>query len=220
MDQRELFFISGSPPCWTVMLALEMKGLPYEPRRLDNAKREQKSPEFLKVNARGQVPTLRSDGFVVSETLAVLAYLDAVEPNPPLFGTTPFQTADIWRTICEVDGNLRDPVGDISRPLFRGKAEEFAEKIQKAAAVVRQELAMLEVLLADGSWLADSEPSAADLIAFTVVMQLARAAGRDDAAFLELGICPLAEHFPNIDAWTKKVEALPGYENAFPPHWK
>ena len=44
MTNRDLYFISGSPPCWTVMLALEVKSLPYTPQRLGNTKREQKSP--------------------------------------------------------------------------------------------------------------------------------------------------------------------------------
>ena len=57
MTQRDLYFISGSPPCWTVMLALEVKELDYQPRRLDNAKREQKSPEFLQVK-----PPATTDG--------------------------------------------------------------------------------------------------------------------------------------------------------------
>jgi glutathione S-transferase len=76
MTERELYIISGSPPCWTVMLALEIKGLSYEQRRLDNAKREQKSAAYLAINPRGQVPTLIDGDVNVSETLAVLAYLE------------------------------------------------------------------------------------------------------------------------------------------------
>jgi glutathione S-transferase len=59
MTERELYFISGPPPCWTVMLALEIKGLAYGQRRLSNTKGEQKSADFLKLNPRGQVPVLR-----------------------------------------------------------------------------------------------------------------------------------------------------------------
>jgi len=56
MTQSELYFISGSPPCWSVMLAMEIKGLDYTPRRLDNSKGEQKSDVFLAINPRGHVP--------------------------------------------------------------------------------------------------------------------------------------------------------------------
>ena len=46
MSKLELYFISGSPPCWTAMLALEAKRLAWTPRRLDNAKREQNASEY------------------------------------------------------------------------------------------------------------------------------------------------------------------------------
>ncbi len=220
MTQRYLYFISGSPPCWTVMLALEVKGLAYRQKRLDNAKREQKSPEFLKINPRGQVPVLTQGDLIVCETLAILSYLDATYPAPPLFGETPEETARIWQAICECDGNLREPIGDISRPLFRGKGQEFAEQITEAAAIVRNELTLLEARLLSQSWLAGETLSAADLITFPVLMQLSRASAREEAAPLGLAIHPLSEHFPNLDEWRKRVEALQGFHNAYPPHWK
>ena len=218
--ERELYFISGSPPCWSVMLALEVKGLPYTPRRLDNARREQKSPEYLAINPRGQVPTLVEDNVTVCETLAILSYLEAATPAPPLFGSSPIETARIWQTICDCDANLRGPVGQISRPLFRGKAMEFADNIKEAAETVRGELAFYETALHKKDWVAGDTLSAADLLVFPVIRPLLRAAGRDDAAPLSLDIYPLADYFPNIDHWTKRLESLPGYDNAYPPHWK
>ena len=220
MKQPELYFISGSPPCWTIMLALEVKGIVYEPRRLDNAKREQKSPEYLKINPRGQVPVLVDDGTTVCETLAVLSYLNAQYPEPPLFGQTPVETARIWQAICECDGNLRDTVGEISRPLFRGKGRDFADQITGAAETVRGELALIEAGLSKTPWIAGDTLSAADLVLYPVIMQLERAASREAETDLELGIHPLGTHFQKIDAWRREMEKLPGYENAYPPHWK
>ena len=218
--ERDLYFISGSPPCWTAMLAMAVKGLAYTPRRLDNAKREQKSPEFLAVNPRGQVPVLVEGGNTVCETLAVLAYLDAAHPAPPLFGSSPAETARVWQTISECDAYLRGPVGQITRPLFRGKGDAFAEQIADAAGPVRDELARLETQLSAQLWLAGETLSAADLATYPVVMQLLRAAGREEAAPHALQVYPLAEHFPNLAAWAGRIEALPGYDEAYPPHWK
>lgn len=220
MSERALYFISGSPPCWTVMLALAVKGLDYVPRRLDNAKREQKSPEFLAVNPRGQVPVLVTGEIAVCETLAILAYLDASHAAPALFGSGPLETARIWQTIGESDSHLRGPVGEISRPLFRGKGEQFAEQIAKAAAVVRDELGLIEARLGEQSWLAGEALSAADLLVYPVVMQLLRAAGRKDAAAHDLRVAPLAEYFPSLGVWAERMEDLPGYDTAYPPHWR
>lgn len=202
------------------MLALEVKAMDYRPQRLDNAKREQKSPDYLAINPRGQVPTLQHGEATVCETLAVLAYIDATNPEPPLFGKEPLETARIWQAISECDGNLREPVTNISRPLFRGKATEFAEQISEAAIVVREELGLLESRLATDRWIAGETLSAADLTIFPVVMQLLRAAEREEAVPLDLAIHPLSEHFPNLGAWSERIEALKGYQNAYPPHWK
>ena len=218
MTARELYFISGSPPCWSVMLALAVKGLDYTPRRLSNTSGDQKSPAFLKINPRGHVPV---DGkTTVPETLAVLTYLDLAYREPPLFGTTPAARALIWQTISECDGHLRGPVGNISRPLFRGKAAEFEDQITSAAADVRNELALLEKRLTETDWLAGDSISAADLLVFPVLMQLVRAASRTDAAALDLGIAPFRSHYPALAAWQVRMEELPGYDEAYPPHWK
>jgi glutathione S-transferase len=201
------------------MLALEVKGLDYRRRRLDNSKGDQKSPEFLAVNPRGKVPVLIDGDITVCETLAILAYLDAAHPDPPLFGREAGETARIWQIICECDGNLRDPVGAMSRPLFRGKAQEFAQQISDAATLVLNELGLLEARLSSSPWLAGETVSAADLVVFPVLMQLLRAAARDDAAPLDLAIHPIGDYFPNLEAWRRRMETLPGYDNAYPPHW-
>lgn len=220
MSDRALYFISGSPPCWSVMLALAVKGLAYEPKRLDNAKREQKAPAFLRINPRGQVPVLIEDGVTVCETLAVLTYLDAAHPAPPLFGENPIQTARIWQSISETEGNLRERIGDISRPLFRGKGDQFAGQIRNAIAPVREEFGLLETRLEGDPFLAGDALSAADLIAYPLLMQLRRAAAREEAAPLALAVHPLGDHYPQLGAWAGRIEALPGYDDAYPPHWR
>ncbi|MGB0630297.1 MAG: glutathione S-transferase family protein [Alphaproteobacteria bacterium] len=220
MAKRELYFISGSPPCWSVMLALAVKGLDYTPRRLSNTAGDQKSPEFLKINPRGHVPVLVEGKNVVPETLAVLTYLDLAHRNPPLFGTNPAERALVWQTISECDGHLRGPVGNISRPLFRNKAAEFEEQIAEAVGKVRDELALLEARLSGSEWLAGGTISAANLIIFPVLMQLTRAAGQENAASLDLAITPLDAHYPALAAWQARIEALPRYDDAYPPHWK
>ncbi len=201
------------------MLALEVKGLAYTPKRLDNAKREQKASEFLAINPRSQVPVLVEDDLTVCETFAILTFLDAAHPKQPLFGETPEATARSWQSISETEPALRDQVGDISRSLFRGKGAEFAEQIAGNAEKVRAELEILESRLESDPFLAGDAMSAADLIAYPVIMQLDRAGQREEAKDFDLAY-PLRDHFPNLAAWGARMESLPGYENAYPPHWK
>ncbi|MBI2350486.1 MAG: glutathione S-transferase family protein, partial [Deltaproteobacteria bacterium] len=49
---------------------------------------------------------------------------------------------------------------------------------------------------------------------------LLRAASKESAKPLNLGFLPLAQTYPNVAAWVTRVEAIPGYEKTYPPHWK
>jgi len=220
MSETTCYFISGSPPCWTVMLALEVKGVAYRAERLSNTKGDQKSDAFRLVNPRGTVPVVASGDVTVRETNAILAWLDAAHPEPRLFGTTPAETAAIWQIVEETDASLRKPIGDITRPIFRGKAAEKAGEIAEGIVAVRLELADLNGRLKGRDWLVGETITAADLAVYPAVMQLLRGAGKEDAAALDLQVAPLGEHFPHLAAWSQRIEALPGYDRAYPPHWR
>src|SRR5262245_50066005 len=67
----EIFWLSGSPYAWRGLLALEVKQLKYTSRLLDASKGEVKAPEYLKLNPRGTVPTLKDGEVIVRESLAI-----------------------------------------------------------------------------------------------------------------------------------------------------
>ena len=61
--------------------------------------------------------------------------------------------------------------------------------------------------------------SAADIVVFPGIQQLLRVLERREAEDLRARLLPLETNFPAIAAWIKRVEALPGYEKTYPPHW-
>ena len=82
-----------------VALACGLKGLTIPQTQLDLFKAEQRTPAFLAINPRGQLPALQlDDGRVITETVAICRYLDELHPEPPLFGTDAFERAetDMW----------------------------------------------------------------------------------------------------------------------------
>ena len=216
----EIYWGSGSPFAWRVMLTLEVKRLPYESRLLEFSKEEHKSPGYLKLNPRGKVPTLKDGDFALYESLAIMSYLDRKYPDPPIFGTTPQETGLIWREISETDSYLGEPGAKIVRPVFFGKGLEKTEGIQEAATTIRRELKRIDTTLANSAWLVGAEISAADIALFPLIQILLRAASKEAAKPLNLGFSPLAQSYPNIAAWVKRLEAIPGYERTYPPHWK
>src|SRR5205814_7059159 len=67
-----------------VRLCLEEKGLSYEGHIVDMTKMEHHSPEYLKINPLGVIPTLIHDGKPLHESGTICEYLDESFPDPPL----------------------------------------------------------------------------------------------------------------------------------------
>ena len=67
-----------------VRIALLEKNIPAELIEVDMMSRAHRSPAYLALNPYGRVPTLEEDGFVLYESTAILEYLEATHPTPPL----------------------------------------------------------------------------------------------------------------------------------------
>jgi len=216
----ELYWGSGSPFAWRVMLTLEIKKLPYESKLLQFSTGENKTADYLKLNPRGKVPTLKDGDFALYESLAIMAYLDRKYPEPPLFGKTPEQTGLIWRTISECESYLVSANDKVVRPIFFGKGLDRVQEIEQAAQTIRQELKSLDERLGPDNWLVGSQISAADIAVFPALQLVLRAAVKDAARPFNLGLLPLAQTFPNLAKWAQRIEALPNYQRTYPPHWR
>jgi glutathione S-transferase len=215
----EVFWISGSPFSWRVLLALECKRLPYQSRLLERSKAEHKSPEFLALNPRGQVPVLRDGDVVVRESIAILAYLDRQYPDPPLFGRTGAEAGAIWQEVME--GALYvDAIDDFILPFYFGESVAKEAQVREALPKVQGELDRLERTLIGRTWLVGSTLSAADIAIYPMVRSVVRAAEKPEAARFEAGLVPMSARRPAIAAWMARIESLPGYDRTFPPHWR
>jgi glutathione S-transferase len=218
----EIFWGSGSPFSWRVLLALEYKRLPYESRRLEFSKGEHRTPEFLAINPRGQVPALRDGDFAVYESSAILHYLERRYPEPTLFGVTPQQYGQVAQALQECALYLDGAAEDFVLPMYGGEAtaREKQHQVRAALPKVHAELGRWERALEGGDWLVLDGPSAADLAVFSMVKSLHRGASKPWAAAFDPGLLPLADKYPRIDAWLGRIEQLPGYDRTYPPHWR
>ncbi|MDE2450623.1 MAG: glutathione S-transferase family protein [Gammaproteobacteria bacterium] len=223
----EIFWGSGSPYSWRVLLAAEIKRLKYESRLLEFSKGHLKTPEFLQMNPRARVPVIRDDGFVLFESLPILEYFEERWPEVPLFGKNPRERAVIRRLISEFEGYLREPLFSLTLGLLRSVGagppgrSMTPEALEETAETVQRELKPLEERVAGGSWLAGGTPSALDVAIYPFLAVFERAATtKAEALAVGLGLHPLRELYPNISRWMSLAEAVPGYERAYPPHWR
>jgi glutathione S-transferase len=216
----ELYWGSGSPYSWRVLLALEYKRLPYESVVLQFSKQEHKSPAMLRMNPRGRVPVLKDGDFVVFESLACLLYLDRKYPEPPLFGTSAEEAATIMRVICEYQAYAEQYVTQIVSAVFLDTLDEQVEAVTRAMHIVAGEARTIEGRLSTSEWLVGERPSAADLVVFPGIMLLLRAMEKREAGELRSRFLPMDVTYPAIARWIKRMEQLPGYERTYPPHWR
>jgi maleylpyruvate isomerase len=84
-----------SSAAYRVRIALNLKGLPYESIPKAFAKHEQRSPEYLAVNPQGLIPALDVEDAVLSQTLAIIEYLNEQHPAPPFLPAEPIARAQV-----------------------------------------------------------------------------------------------------------------------------
>jgi len=73
-----------SSAAYRVRIALKLKGIDYESRQIDLREGEQNSPEYRAINPFGLVPMLDIDGHQLTQSLAIITYLDTRYPSRPL----------------------------------------------------------------------------------------------------------------------------------------
>lgn len=85
----KLYHFAASASAFRVRIALNLKKIAYEGISVDITKGEQFAPDYLKVNPVGVVPTLLHEGRVLTESLAIIEYLNEIQANPPLLPADP-----------------------------------------------------------------------------------------------------------------------------------
>jgi maleylacetoacetate isomerase len=76
-----------------VRVALRLKGLPFEETSIDILSGEQFQPDYAAVNAERVVPTFIHDGHSIFQSLAIIEYLDDIQPEPRLIPKDPKERA-------------------------------------------------------------------------------------------------------------------------------
>lgn len=217
---RTLYFVSGSPFAWRAMLALAFKGLDYTAVELHGSKGETRSAEHLARNPRGKVPVLVDGDITVYESIAVMAYLDRAYPETPLFGTTPAEAAHIWQRVMEVDGYLSASLAGAARPIFTQTFAGKEDDINQHFANARAEIATVNDWLNGNDFMAAGAPTAVDAILYPALALIARVGPNINVPGITPNIPDYESAFPDLAAWMKRVEALPGFDKAYPPHWR
>jgi glutathione S-transferase len=215
-----LYWASGSPFSWRVLLALEHKQLQFESRQLHFDKQEHQSPQMLKMNPRGRVPVLKDGEYVCFESVAILYYLDLKYPSPPIFGLNPEEGGVIMRVINEFQSYAEPSLQKIVEAVFSDRVAESIDDLTDAMHIVGREARTIEGRLSKEEWIVGSNYSALDMVIFPWIQLLRRALDKPTAVQLGARFLPMERNYPALARWIHRIEALPGYQRTYPPHWR
>jgi glutathione S-transferase len=179
-----------------VWIFMAEKGIPFQFVPVDMMAGEHKSPAFLKVNPRGQIPCLEDGDVVVYESTAIIQYLERKHSVPPLLPTNDADLAVSLTRQAEFLSKLDDK--NIIGSIFF-KNQGIAELGHRVTNLFN-ELQVWDGYLEDKEYLAGTF-SIADIYVFTFV-----------APFYHMCKLPMAK-FPNLGAWYTRIKNRPAMKD-------
>lgn len=202
-----LYDCATAPSPRRARILLAEKGIAHETVPVDLRSGEQFSESFRRVNPQCTVPVLVTPDGSFTDNAAIIAWAEAVQPEPPLLGRTPAERAAVahWHWRSEFEGLMA--VAEALRngsPAMAGRAlpgpvdyAQIPELAERGRARVAQFMATLDERLATVPYLAGAQFSLADITA-VVAVDFARAVKQR----------PL-ETQPHLRAWRERLAQRP-----------
>jgi glutathione S-transferase len=125
----KLYDLKNAPNPRRVKIFLAEKRISVPIEELDIETRQHQTPAFLAKNPLGQLPVLElDDGTVLCESIAICRYFEEMVPEPPLFGRSTLERAQVemWNRRMELE--LLLPAIDVfvhTHPFWVGKREQM-----------------------------------------------------------------------------------------------
>jgi glutathione S-transferase len=196
-----------SPSSRRVLLTAAVLDIQLEEEQLDLLKGQHKSPEYLKLNPMGALPTLVDGAVVLTESRAIMQYLAAPRGEPGLLPRDEPTRAEVTSWQFWDAAHFSVPVAAVGfEKIFKGMlgmGAADAAKVEEALAAFRRYSAVLDARLSTRQYIVGSRLTLADLTVAGSLMY---------ATALEL---PLAE-FSNVQAWLERMTALPAWKKTAP----
>ncbi|HYY24443.1 MAG TPA: glutathione S-transferase family protein [Candidatus Udaeobacter sp.] len=179
-----------------VKVVLHEKDLAYDRVTLDLAKKEQKCPEFLKLNPYGKVPVINDAGKILFESCIINEYLDEQYPNPPLMPKDPYLRGRGRILVDYALNYIHEPYWALRAEMLKQEGERNTTAMEEKRRTLRRLLQYLEEALGD-------KPYFLGGLSLTDIDVLPR--------FLRMesyGVLPVPA-LPRIGAWLQRMKVRP-----------
>jgi glutathione S-transferase len=186
-----------------VRIYLAEKGIPLPPvEPVDLGARQQKSAAFSAVNPVQRVPALvLDDGMVISESIAICRYFEALHPQPPLFGVGPTDIAQVEMWNRRLELHLFFPVSHVFRNTHPAMKEMEVPQVPAWAEAnkprIAEFLAIFDHALASRPFAAGDRYTVADITGLVAI------------DFMKPAKLVVADELKNVRRWHADVSARP-----------
>lgn len=192
---------------YRVRIGLNLKGLAFELRAVDLVSNAHQTDAYRGLNAQALVPTLEVDGRPLTQSLAILEWLDEAFPSPRLLPADPFDRATV-RAMAEIIACDIHPLNNLR--ILRALTALEVDETQRNAWVARwisDGFSALEPMVArhGGAFAFGDEPGLVDCLLVPQVFN----AGR-----FKVDLSP----FPAIEAAAARAAQHPAIAAAHPDH--
>ena len=190
----KLYNFPAAPNPTKVRIYLAEKGIDVPLQLVDILKGEHRTPEFTAKNPLGLLPVLElDDGTCFTESLAIIEYFEELNPEPPMFGTSPTERMRVRGLERMCDTGVLIPLARYLHhtvPFFRATRTQDPAVAAHSLATTHATLAHLDQVIGDRPFMAGTTPTVADCSLY---------AGLLFASNLRrpLNLAP----YPNLDRW-------------------
>ncbi len=185
-----------------VRIFLAEKGIVVPLEQVDMMAGAQRTPEYTAINPLQRMPSLvLDDGTIITESIAICRYFEALQPSPALFGTCALESAlvEMWNRRCEI--NLLLAVAHVFRHLHPAaktlEVPQVAEWGEANRPRVAEFLGILDTQLGKHKFIAGGNFSVADITALCAV------------DFMKPAKIEIPAGLSNVQRWHAEVSARP-----------
>lgn len=164
MPRLVLYHTIQSPFARKVRIAMAEKKISCQKIALDLAKGENRTPEYLRLNPHGRVPTLLVDSIPIYESTSIVEYLNEAYPEPALLPRSLVERARVRMIEETIDGSFITALRTVLANVFRlPEAERNQKAAREARAQIEWHNEWLDNELAGREFLVNGGVSVADI---------------------------------------------------------
>jgi glutathione S-transferase len=179
-----------------VKITLHEKGLSYDRTTLVLANKDQKRPEFLKLNPYGKVPVIDDSGRILFESCIINEYLDEKYPTPSLMPKDPYLRGRGRILIDYALNYIHEPYWALRAEMLKAGGERDNVIAENKRRILRELMQYLETDLAD-------KPYFLGEFSLTDIAIVPRALRME-----AYGALP-APSLPRLAAWLERMKSRP-----------